>query len=450
MEKIKFFFNKIVGKNENTGYLPEETPPILQLLFYSLQTFIVSFPATVAVALIVGFDISVTLFGAGIATLCFTFMTKGKIPLYWGSSFSYISSILILFSLEEFSGLDQYGKIAIACGGIICSGLVNIIVGFIISKLGFDVIKKILPSSIVGSISAVIGLTLMGNAVSDFFSMGNYGLIVAIITLLCMILFSVYLKGFFQQVSILLGTIVGLFVSWFILNIFGIDLFRTLSNSYSSSFAIPHFVLPKFSLVAIMTLSLISFSTIPESVSHLFTVNKYINNLRVEKGLEENDLDKQIGKVLCCDGICDAVSGGLSAPGGTSYGENISAMAITKVYSSAVIIGGAILAILFSFYTPLAEFLYKLPLPLIGAVEMYMFGCIVVQGIGILSDGSVSFYSPKDIAVIAVIFCIGLGGVMSPNFNGMIPVFGVNFPCIALASIAGILLNIILSFNKKK
>ena len=141
------------------------------------------------------------------------------------------------------------------------------------------------------------------------------------------------------------------------------------------------------------------------------------------------------------------ISGFVGGPAGTNYGENISTMAITKVFSVPVLFAAAILAMVMSFFTPLIQGIYGIPLAVIGGLEIYLFGAIAAQGMAIMIQKNVDMFSSKNIAVIASIVIIGLGGQYA--FGGNIPFFGVNVPCIAGAAIFGIVLNLILSIGEK-
>ena len=149
------------------GYLPDENPPLWQLLLYALQQVIVMFPATVAVAIITGFHISTTIFASGLATIVFLLVTGRKIPLYYGSSFSYVAAIGSLMASEALAGYPLNDKIAIAQFGIIMSGFVSIAAGLIVNRFGRDVIEKILPAAVTGPVAMVIGLTLAATALQD-------------------------------------------------------------------------------------------------------------------------------------------------------------------------------------------------------------------------------------------------------------------------------------------
>ena len=157
-----------MNKNQQViGYLPDEKPAMWKLLLYAIQQVIVMFPATVAVAIITGFHISTTIFASGLATICFILVTGRKIPLYYGSSFSYVTAIGSLMSSEALMGHSLNEKIAVAQFGIVMSGFVSIAAGLIIKRFGRDSIEKILPASITGPIAMVIGLTLAATALID-------------------------------------------------------------------------------------------------------------------------------------------------------------------------------------------------------------------------------------------------------------------------------------------
>lgn len=155
-----------------------------------------------------------------------------------------------------------------------------------------------------------------------------------------------------------------------------------------------------------------------------------------------------LDKNLIGDGVCDMISGFIGGPAGTNYGENISTMAITRVFSVPVLTLAAIIAMVISFFTPLIRTIYGIPVAVIGGLEIYLFGAIAAQGIAIMIDKKVDMFSSKNIAVIASIMVIGIGGNYA--FGGNIPFFGMQIPCIAGAAVFGILLNLLLSIGEKK
>ena len=201
------------------GYLPEERPTPVRLLLYAIQQVIVMFPATVTVALVTGFQVSTTIFASGLATLCFILITGKKIPLYYGSSFAYLTAIAGMCAAEGFEKVDGIlptEAIQYAQFGIIFSGLISIAAGLLVRFFGKKVVETILPPSITGPVAMIIGLTLAGNALSDAIpgaadvsAESTVWIIVALVTLISTILYSKYLKGFLGQLPLLLGVLTG-------------------------------------------------------------------------------------------------------------------------------------------------------------------------------------------------------------------------------------------------
>ena len=193
----------------------------------------------------------------------------------------------------------------------------------------------------------------------------------------------------------------------------------------------------------------IAIATIPESTAHMYQLDIYVNDVAKRKGVKQRyNLIDLLDRNLIGDGICDMISGVVGGPAGTNYGENISTMAITKVFSVPVLVLAAIFAMVISFFTPLIQVIYGIPLAVIGGLEVYLFGAIAAQGMAIMIDKKVDMFSSKNIAVIASIMVIGIGGNYA--FGGNIPFFGLQIPCIAGAAIFGIILNLILSIGEKK
>ncbi len=434
-------------ENKNIiGYLPDERPSWGKLVLFALQHILVMFPATVLVALLTGFHISTTIFASGFATLSFILVTKGKIPLYYGSSFSYIAAIVGITGAT-------YGTVASdlligqAQFGIILSGLVSIGVGLLINVFGFAKIEKVLPPVVTGPIAMIIGLSLaavamnQASGVSDGAVSSSYWA-VAIITLLSIVIYTiVFKKGLLSQLPILFGILTGYLVSALL------DLvFQTNLLDFSGVFAdglmnVPHFTLPVPSWRAVLAIMPIAIATIPESTAHLYQIDLYVNDLAKKKGsTKEYKIHDKLGLNLIGDGVGDVVSAFVGGPAGTNYGENISTMAITKNFSVWVIGGAAVLTMLLSFFSPLANLIGTIPTAVIGGASIYLFGVIAAQGIAIMIEKKVDMFDSKNMAIIAVILILGLGGTFG-FANGVIPMFGMELPAIAFASIVGILLN---------
>ncbi len=451
------------------GYLPDEKPSFFKLILYAIQQVIVMFPATVTVALITGFQVSTTIFASGLATLCFILITGKKIPLYYGSSFAYLTAISSMCAAEGFvkvDGILPTQAIQYAQFGIIFSGLVSIAAGLLIRFFGRNAVEKVLPPSITGPVAMIIGLTLAGNALGDAIPNvaaptmdSSMWIVVSMVTLLSTVIYSKYLKGFLGQLPLLLGALTGCLAAAVIYFAGNINLFRAMPSAAldaslwklgnGSIFAVPAFSFPKISWTAVAAIMPIAIATIPESTAHMYQLDIYVNDVAKKKRKKmKYSLVDMLDRNLIGDGICDMISGVVGGPAGTNYGENISTMAITKVFSVPVIALAAIIAMVVSFFTPLIQTIYGIPLAVIGGLEIYLFGAIAAQGVAIMIDKKVDMFSSKNIAVIASIMVIGIGGNYA--FGGNIPFFGVQVPCIAGAAIFGILLNLLLSIGEKK
>ncbi|HSK69695.1 MAG TPA: solute carrier family 23 protein [Candidatus Limnocylindria bacterium] len=505
------------------SYLPDERPPIGKLLLYALQQVIVMFPATVAVALITGFQVSTTIFASGLATVAFILITGRKIPMYYGSSFAYLTAIFAMLAAKGLSPDQLYHPgtnillpqhISEAQFGIIFSGLVSIAAGLLVRVSGKGAVEKILPAQVTGPIAMIIGLTLAGNAIRDaapvaaasnalkaafdgFMSqlgvaggaaavdavnasvtslgegvaqaMGSvpartvfntgWVWVVSLSTLFSTMIFSRYLKGLLGQLPLLLGAAFGCAVAGIIYAVGGPDmnLFRQIPQEALNAsiwklgdggiFALPAFTLPRVSWAAVAAIMPIAIATIPESTAHIYQLDIYVNNEAKKKG-KHYPLSGLLDRNLIGDGICDMISGAVGGPAGTNYGENISTMAITRVFSIPVMMAAGIIAMVVSCFTPLIKVIYGIPIAVIGGLEIYLFGAIAAQGIAIMIDKGVSMFSAKNIAVIAVITTFGLG--VNYFFGGNIDMFGIKVPAVAGAAVLGILTNYILSIGDRR
>ena len=450
------------SERQVTGYLPDERPPAFELILFALQHIVVMFPATVLVALITGFHVSTTIFASGLATLVFILVTGKKIPFYYGSSFSYIAAIASIMGSEAIAHYSLNDKIAAAQFGIVLSGFISIIAGLIIKRSGKDLIERILPPTVTGSIAIVIGLSLSANAMSNAGVIpesvlpaqaelaSSMAWLIAIITLISTILYSTYLKGKLSQLPILFGLFTGYIAAFIIGQITGFEFIIFDTVITDSIINIPIFTLPKPNLAAAVAITPIAIATIPESTAHIYQLDLYVNALAKKKNSKKKyDISSKLGTNLVGDGVGDIVSGMIGGPAGTNYGENISTMAISKNFSVPVLIAAAIITMIISCFTPLINIIYSIPTPVIGGLSIYLFGVIAAQGIAIMMEKKVDMFSSKNLAIIAVILIVGLGGSFAYE-GGMIPMFGIEIPAIASAAISGILLNFLLSLGDNK
>jgi len=437
------------GSMNAIGYLPDETPSWGKLIVFAFQQVLVMFPATVTVALLTGFHVSTTIFASGLATLCFLLVTKGKIPLYFGSSFAYIAAVLSVIGSDRIiDGIATDVAIGEAQFGIICSGLISILAGLVVSRFGMEKIEKVLPATVTGSIAMIIGISLAGTAMNfaSGYSDGatsDKAWLAALITLIATVLFSVYLRGVWGQLPILLGILTG-YVASIPLGL--VDFSRVMADGV---FVAPHFTLPIPNLAAVAAIMPIAIATIPESTAHLFQLDIYVNDLAKKKGKGTYKIADKLGLNLIGDGIGDIVASLFGGPGGTNYGENISTMAITKNFSVKMLGGAAILSMVLSFIGPLSNLINTIPGAVINGACIFLFGVIAAQGIAIMVNKKVDLFDARNLAVIAVMMVIGLGGHYGFSGSGNIPFMGIELPAIATSAVVGILLNLALSWSKK-
>lgn len=445
----------VMAKNNVVGYLPNDTPPPSQQVLLGFQHVLTMFPATVLVAALCGFHVGTVLTVSGVGTIVALLLAKWRIgkfiPLFYGSSFSYIAAYLAI--AQQMTGsLPQFGVplpdnvISTMQAGIVVTGLLNIVIGFLIRAIGKERIDMVLPPIVTGSVAAIIGFGLAFAALGQ---MANANFLVSFVTLLVTILFSVYLqnRGFLGMIPVLLGAIVGYIFSAIVAP--NPDQFAPLANA--AWFAVPHFTFPSFSgaLVgtAIFSIAVMAIATVPESTAHLYQISLYVDRLAEDTGREKYGLDKYIGFNLILDGIDDTLKGLLGATAGTNYGENNSLMAITRNYSGPALIAAGVIAVLLGFVGKLAGLVQTVPLAVSGGLAIYLFGVIGMQGIALMQEHKVSMFDPRNLAVGAVIMIVGIGGNIGFP-GGFIPVtvpgiFPNGLPAIATAAVLGILINAI-------
>lgn len=401
-----------------------ERPSFGQWIGLSIQHMFSMFGSTVLVPILVGLNPGIALFSSGVGTLMYILITRGKIPAYMGSSFSFIVPMLALMKTTGYPGIAQ-GSVAV--------GMVYLIVALIISFFGSDWIDKVLPPIVVGPIVMVIGLSLAATAAKDATMNGNnYDLrffAVAMITLLVTIGFNMFLKGFLSLIPILLGIIAGYIAAL----LFGIvDLSGVQSAAW---FSLPSFQIPFISYHphmywgAILSMAPIAFVTMTEHMGHIMVLNKLTDrNFFKDPGLTHT---------LAGDGTASIIAGFVGGPPVTSYGENIGVLAITKVHSVHVLGGAALFAIIFSFVGKLSALIESIPSPVIGGISFLLFGVIASSGLRVIVDKQVDFNKKRNLMIASSILVIGIG-------NAYLQLGQYTFSGLAVASVLGIVLNLVL------
>ncbi len=431
------------------GFMPEDVPSIGAMLSLGFQQVLTMFPATVLVAILTKFDVGTTLLASGLGTIIALLVTNRRIPMYYGSSFSYITVVITTMSLFDKDCFADPTTVYCQAGvrivqvGILGTAVLEILIGLLIMRIGKAALDKILPPVVTGSVAMVIGIALAGAALN----MAGANWTVALITLLVTVIFSVYLqnRGLLGMLPILFGAIVGYLVAW----AFGLVNFDRVAAA--GWIEVPRITLPAFedpnAWGSIFSIALIAIATIPESTAHLYQMSLYIDALAKDLGRNPLEIKKLIGLNLVADGADDLVVGFLGGCAGTNYGENNSLMAITRNYSTAVLMAAGVIAILLGFVGKLAALVNTIPVAVTGGLAIYLFGVIGMQGVALIQSEKVNLFEPRQLAVGATILILGIGGNLALKdglFPFVVPIMFPNgIPAIVFSAIAGIVMNLI-------
>lgn len=411
-----------------------EKPTAGNWLTLSLQHMFAMFGATILVPQLVGLSPAIALLTSGIATIVFVIVTRFQVPAYLGSSFAFIIPIQVA---------TESGGIGSAMIGSMFVALVYGLVSLLIWKTGSGWIMKVLPPIVVAPVIIVIGLALAPTAVSmastipvggeDVYNLLHFS--AALVTLAAAIITLMFFKGIMSLMPILIGIIVGYIYSAFI----GILDFSAVAKAKFIAF--PEMLIPGIDYEFIITPTLlavmvpISIVTISEHIGHQLVLGRIVGRDYIK--------DPGLNRSLLGDGIGTLISGFIGGPPKTTYGENIGVLALTRVYSVYVIIGAAILAIVFSFFGKVMAMIDTIPTAVLGGISILLFGIIASSGLRMLVDHKVDFGNQRNLVISSVILIIGIGGAtikFSPTFEieGM-----------ALAAIVGVLLNLVLPGKKE-
>ena len=366
-----------------------ERPPLLTTIPLSLQHLFAMFGSTVLVPILFHVNPATVLLFNGIGTLFYLILCKGKIPAYLGSSFAFLSPVFLV--------LSEYSYEA-ALGGFIVVGMVFCAVSLIVHAIGTSWIDVIFPPASMGAIVAVIGLELMPTAANMAGLTGENTdatvIFVSIATLAVTIFASMAFRGFLSIIPILIGVVAGYIIA-FAAGI--VDLSHVESAPW---LAIPTIYTPEFDLRAILIILPASIVVIVEHIGHLIVTGNIVGrNLAKDPGLDRS---------LLGNGVSTIFSGLFGSTPNTTYGENIGVLAITKVYSTWVIGGAALFAILLSCLGKLAALIQSIPTPVMGGVSMLLFGVIAASGIRILVEAKVDYNNPMNLLLTSIVMGVGV------------------------------------------
>ncbi|HBO36903.1 MAG TPA: uracil permease [Sphaerochaeta sp.] len=417
-------------------YGPADKPPLGQWIPLSIQHVFAMFGATILVPILTGLSPSTALFTAGTGTLLYILITGAKVPAFLGSSFAFIPALIAISS--------SYG-VAYAMGGAFVSGLFYTLVAFIIKKAGHSWLNKALPPVVIGSVIVVIGLNLaptaMGMAMND--ANGNYSLYllaVAAVTLALTIVANIFAKGFFSIIPILLGLLGGYFFALILGFIFPQHALISFAAVKDAAwFGLPTFAFPKFNVVAAVTFIVVSLATICEHLGDTLTISKVVG--------KDFYKDPGLDRTLAGDGLATLWASFWGGPPNTTYGENIGVLALTRVYSVWVTGGAAVVAVFLSFFPKFGALIQTIPNPVLGGISMLLFGTIASSGLRTLVDAGVNYEDKRNLTISSVILVIGIGGGTLSFAMGKDLTFSL--AGVALATLVGILLNLVLPKTKE-
>ncbi len=375
---------------------PHERLPWPQTAVMGVQHVIAMFGATVLAPILMGFDPNLAILMSGIGTLIFFLITGGKVPSYLGSSFAFIG---VVIAATAYAGKGPNANIGVALGGIIACGLVYTVIGAIVQMVGTGWIERFMPPVVTGSVVAVIGLNLAGIPIKNM-AASNFDSWMQAVTFVCVGLVAVLTRGMVQRLLILVGLIVASLIYALLTNGMGLgkplDL-TTLANA--PWFGMPGFAAPVFSGPAMLLIAPVAIILVAENLGHIKAVT----------AMTGQNLDQYMGRAFIGDGIATMVSGGAGGTGVTTYAENIGVMAATKIYSTAVFLVAALIAVLLGFSPKFGAVIQTIPLPVMGGVSIVVFGLIAVAGAKIWVDNKVDFSQNKNLIVAAITLILGTG-----------------------------------------
>ncbi len=399
----------------------------------AFQHVLAMFGSTVLVPLLTGMSPSLAILAAGIGTLLFHSVTKGIVPVFLGSSFAFIGAVSIVLQTEGIGAVK---------GGVIVAGLVYIVMSYVIKIFGVDKVRSFFPPIVTGPVIIVIGLRLSPTAISmagysvDATGMGHFdpqSLIIASSVVLTMIFVTIFAKGFFKLVPILISVIIGYLVAI----CFGVVDFTPIINAPwigLDSVSTENFLtLPKFTSSAITAIAPIALVVFIEHIGDITTNGSVVGK----------DFFKEPGihRTMLGDGLATISAGLIGAPPNTTYSENTGVLAVTKVYDPAILRIAACFAIIISLFGKFSGFVQSIPTPVMGGVSIILFGMIASVGLRTLIDEQLDFTHSRNLLIAALILVTGIA-IDNVYISGTLSISGL-----AIAAFIGVVLNKLLPQN---
>jgi uracil permease len=414
-------------------------------IILGFQHLFAMFGATVLVPLLTGMNSAVAIFCAGAGTLVFHLMTRGKVPVFLGSSFAFIGVIII--AAASVSGVDTSAEgflsspayqdaLPYVSGGIICAGAVYLALALIVKLVGADKTMKIFPPVVTGPMIMVIGLTLAPTAFDNIINAPASEAVpdilwmrwvIALIVIATMVVISIFAKGFFKLVPIIIAIAAG-YVAAALMGQVDLSGFQGGANL---GFQAPGFYLPKFDGSVIAIITPVAIVTFMEHIGDITT-----NGAVVGKNFVK---DPGLHRTLVGDGLATMLAGFLGGPANTTYGENTGVLAVTKNYNPVTLRIAAVFAIIISFFGVFSVFLGSIPGAVMGGISMLLFGMIATIGLRTLAEARLDFSHSRNLIIVSLMLVIGLGlsgGIQITDTFTLSNIF--------LSALVGIVLNAVL------
>lgn len=408
---------------------PDERLSWPDTIALGIQHVVAMFGSTVLAPLLMGFDPNIAVLMSGVGTFIFFIVTAGKVPSYVGSSFAFISVVIVS---SGYAGKGPNANIGVALGGIVACGAVYGLIGVCVIALGTRWIERLMPPVVTGGIVAVIGLNLAAIPVKNMAPTG-FDAWMQVVTFTSIGVVAVFAGGMVRQLLILVGLILASIIYAVLTN--GMGLGAPIDTALVANavwFGAPLFAPPVFEARAIAMIVPVALILVAENLGHLKAV----------AAMTGRDMDPHIGRAFVGDGIATMVSGSVGGTGVTTYAENIGVMAATRIYSTAPFLVAALFALLLGFSPKFGALIQTIPLAVMGGVSIVVFGLIAVAGARIWFDNKVDFADSRNLLVAAITLVLGTG-----DFT--LEFFGFTMGGIGTATFGAILLNAVFSRGKR-
>lgn len=425
-----------------------------KMLILGIQHMFAMFGATILVPILVGgyfkeacgepltqgLTVAVTLFCAGVGTLIFHVCSKFKVPAFLGSSFAFLGGFYTVANLKHgmYATMSANDKVAYACGGIVVAGLLYLVVALIFKLVGVNRVMRFLPPVVTGPIIICIGLSLAPSAIQN----ASTNWLIAFVALAVIIIFNIWGKGMFKIIPILMGVVIAyafalILTACGITNPNGKAILDFTSISGTKWIGLPPFQMCKFDITSILVMAPIAIATMMEHVGDMSAISATVGKNYIE--------DPGLHRTLLGDGLATAFAGFIGGPANTTYGENTGVLELSRVYDPRVIRIAAVFAALLSFVPKFSAVISTMPASIIGGVSFMLYGMISAIGVRNVVENRVDLTKSRNLIIAGVIFVCGLG--FSDGLTFKIGGATITLTALAVAAIAGILLNAILPGN---